>query len=215
MKRITLAFVFALLAVVAANAGSQVILGNSTNGGPVFNNMGPDSESMSILGMCGSTPNCLGGLGYYGANVGNYDMWITGGSLSLGTPSGGVYPINMNGSTIHFAFNFGANFLDGNITLSSVSGGSSSTPLFIGGLYVTSSTLANYPNGAYSPLNLTISLGNHPTIDQVYLGKSAFTYGYLSSGGLDDPPLPEPGSLATLGSGLVAMAGLLGRRLFV
>jgi hypothetical protein len=211
MKRTTMLLGFALLCVVAASAGTQVILGNSTTGDVQAVNTGPDSASVSNTGMCGSSSDCLSGLGYYGINVGTYTTWITGGTMSLGSSGGGVYAINMNGATIHFAFDFGANFLNGNMTLNNVTDGTN-VPRFIGGLYITGSSLAGYPAGNYVPLDFNVYLGNNPTIDQVYAGSAPSTQGILSSGQII--PIPEPVSLATLGSGLIGMAGLLGRRLF-
>lgn len=197
-----------LVSLTALGFGSSqpVILGNSDPGQIVFTNSGFDSATMSFSAT-------LSGFAYYGANVGTYTMdMISGrsGAPSLGAPTDGIYPINMNGNTIDFTFDYGSSFLDGTVDLLNVTDGTN-VPRFIGGLQITSSNIPGFVDGSYAPLDFNIFLGNNPTIDQVYSGSAHSTEGPISSGEL--LPTPEPSSIALLGSGVLGLAGVLRRKL--
>jgi PEP-CTERM motif len=203
-----------LLTTLGFSSSAPVILGNSDTGQILITNNGPNSADVSFTGTCGANPDCLSGFAYYGSSVGTYSMWFASGSgdLSLGSPTGGVYPINMGGNTIDFAFNFGSTFLDGTVTLNNVTDGSNA-PRFIGGLLVTSSNLPGFGVGTYSDLDFNAYLGNNPTIDEVYSGQAHSTQGPLSSGEIVPGTTPEPSSIALFGSGILGIAGVLRRKL--
>lgn len=203
-----------LLTTLGFSSQIPVILGNSDTGQILITNTGPNSAEVSFTGTCGANSDCLSGFAYYGSSVGTYSMWFASGSgdLTLGSPTGGVYPINMGGNTIDFAFNFGGFFLDGTVTLNNVTDGSNA-PRFIGGLLVTSSNLAGFGDGVYSDLDFNAYLGNNPTIDEVYSGMAHSTQGPLSSGEIVPGTTPEPTSIALFGSGILGIAGVLRRRL--
>ncbi len=182
-----------------AGAPTEVILGSSSTGDVLFTNAG-GTLTFGFTGDCGQGgSNCLAGLAYYGSSVGSYSMWSTGGPLSLGTPNNNVYPVNMNGSTINFAFTAGSYNLDGTIILDQVASGTQ-TPVFNGGLTISSTNLPGYSNGGYAGFDFIVNLGNNPSLESVYDGQYSTTDGYLSSGEVP-PSVPEPGSIVLLGSG--------------
>lgn len=203
------------LTAVGFSSPQTVILGSSSPGQILVTNTGPNSADLSFTGTCGTHSDCLTGLGFYGANVGSYSMWFASGgsgSLTLGSPTSGVYPLNMAGNTIDFAFSYGSSFLDGTITLSNVTDGTN-TPRFIGDLNITSSNLPGFTDGGHADLDLNAYLGNNPKIDQVFSGEAHSTRGPLSSGELVPTTTPEPSSMALFGSGVLGLAGLVRRKL--
>jgi PEP-CTERM motif len=197
-----------LVSLTALGFGSSqpVILGNSDPGQIQFTNSGSDSANMSFTGD-------LSGFAYYGATVGSYSMTMIGGRSgppTLGAPTDGIYPLNMNGNMIDFSSTFGSYFLDGTVDLINVTDGTN-TPRFIGGLDITSSNIPGFADGAVAPLDFNIYLGRNPTIDQVYSGEAHSTEGPIASGELQ--PVPEPSSIALFGSGALGLAGMLRRKL--
>jgi hypothetical protein len=197
------------LAEIAGATPTQLVLGTSTTGDLELSNVA-GVDDMSFTG-CGG--NCLEGFGYFGATVGNYDVTISG-TPTLGSPTGGVYPINMNGAVIDFSWlsTDHSLWLDGSITLNNVTDGTQ-TPRFIGGLLVSSTDLPGYQDGTYAGLDFLVNLGSNPSIDYVYNHPGSSTEGYLSSGEIPPGSAPEPGSIVLLGSGVVGLAGLLRRKL--
>ncbi len=213
-------FVFASIAILTGTSNGTttlVTLGQSSPSQVLFTNTGSDNVSMSFTGTCGSNPDCLSGPGYYVANggitnAGTYDMWITGGAPSLGSPAGSVYPVDMDGATINFTFGHGSSFLDGTVTLDSIIGGTN-LPRFIGGLYITSTNIPGFSNGEYADMDFSVYLGSNPLIDDVYAGSAPSTTGPLSSG--EFAATPEPSSIALFGSGVLALAAALKRKLLI
>jgi hypothetical protein len=52
----------------------------------------------------------------------------------------------------------------------------------------------------------------NPSLDAVWAGTSKSLAGQISAGEVIPDPVPEPGTIAMMGSGLIAMAGFLRRR---
>ena len=197
--------------VADINGPTQVILGVST-GDVVFTNNGGNNVTFGFTEDCGQGGNnCLSGFAYYGANVGNYEMWISGGIPSLGAPTNNVYPVNLNGASINFASTIGSLFLNGTVDNLVLNGGTQ-TPTFTGSLEISSTNIPGY--GGKSEMDFTINLDGNSSIEDVYSGKVHSTQGYLSSGQV--PPsstVPEPGSFVLLGSGVLALGTLMRRKL--
>ncbi len=196
------------LATLCHASATELILGTSSNGDVLISNQG-GIVGLSFTG-CGG--DCLEGFGYFGSTVGNYDFTLTG-TPTLGSPTGGIYPINMNGSTIDFSWlsQDHSLYLDGTVTLNNVTDGTQE-PRFIGGLLVTSTDLPGFKNGAYGPLDFIVYLGSNPSIDYVYDNPGSQTQGHLSSGEIP-PATPEPGTFILFGSGVLGIAGIARRKL--
>ncbi len=217
-----LGFCVLLLAGTSVAGPLQVILGVSETGDVVFTNTGGSTVTIGFDGSCGEgSDNCLAGSAYYGSNAGTYQMWFaSGGPPTLGAPSGFQYPVNMNGAVIDFASVIAGFSLDGTVNLTTLSGGTQ-TPTFAGIFTITSSNIPGYGVGDQSSMDFVVNLGNNPSVETVYAGcpgKSScadMTSGYLSSGEITPPPstVPEPGNIALFGSGALALAGVIRRRL--
>jgi len=201
---------------VAAAAQSQVIIGLGTGGTVEFTNVvGTETATMSFLGSCGATANCISGEAYIGAEAGKYDMWITGNNpLITTTASPDVFAVNMNGGTMNFSFSIGSDSLAGTIQLTTLKDGTAN-PQVIGTLTVSSATglfAALWKAGNVVPLDMTIYLGNNPFVGGVVTsGNGSSTSGVISSGEIVSAP--EPTSIALIGSGLLAIGTVLKRRL--
>lgn len=193
-------------------AQTQITIGNSTSGTVTF--AGQGTTTVSFVGSCASSSrNCVSGYAYLGSNAGTYNMWITGSNPTLSaTGSPDVFAVNMNGGTLHFSFSLGSSTFAGTITLTTLKDGTLA-PQFLGSLSVTSATglfAGIYAPGQTIPFDMTISLPKGPTVGQVNAAGGS-TSGSVSSGEII--PAPEPGTIALLGSGLLAVGGFLKRRL--
>ena len=200
-----------LLSVVCSASPTELILGQSTTGDVMFSNLA-GTVDLSDTG-CGG--NCLEGFGYFGTIVGNYEFTLAG-TPTLGSPTNGMYPISMNGSTIDFTWlsQDHSLYLDGNVTLNNVTDGTQ-VPRFIGGLFMTNTDLPGYSVGTDAALDFNVYLGSNPSLDYVYAHPGSSTEGYLSAGELPPASTPEPGSIVLFGSGLVGLAGVLRRKMML
>jgi hypothetical protein len=175
---------------------------------------------MSFTGTnCGlAATDCLNGFGLDGADVGIYQMWLAGGNPILESPVVfDIYPIDMNGATLHFDFDlsFGLGDLQGTIVVDSITG-SSIAPEMIGSFTTTAASglfagVWQVGQTTDSDFVVNLSQGAH-LISYVFLHPGTSTQGPLSSGEII-AGTPEPSSLALFGSGLLATAGILKRRL--
>ena len=197
-----------LLTGLCTASPTELILGTSTTGNVQFTNMA-GTVDMSFTG-CGG--NCLEGFGYFGAVVGSYEFTLSG-TPTLGPPTTGIYPINMNGSSIAFTWVSQdlSMFLDATVTLDNVTDGTQA-PRFIGSMQITGTDLPGYAPGGNSPLDFIVFLGTNPSIDFVYNNPGSSTQGFLSAGEVG-PSTPVPSSFLLFGSGVAGPATFLRRRM--
>jgi hypothetical protein len=203
----TLLFVACFLVGICA-AQTDLILGQSS-GNVVFSNPAGTVDISFAGDVCGS--NCLSGYGYYGVTVGNYEFALTGTPI-LGTPNEGVFPVNMNGAALTFDWSSGSSYLDGNITLDSVTDGTQ-TPRVLGSMYVTAANLGGYVAGSNVPLDFNVYLGSNPSLDYVAQNQGSSTEGYISAGEVNQGSTPEPGTFVLFGSGIMGLGLVIKRKL--
>jgi hypothetical protein len=199
-----------VLVAACAVAQTQITIGAGTGGSIEFSGAG--QTQLSLIGSCSQT-NCIQGDAYLGSNVGTYTMWISGNNpivSATGTPN--VFAVNMNGGTMNFNFLSGSSAINGTIQLTSVA--STSAPQFIGTLTVSGSSgifAALWKAGNVVPLDFTVSLPpGSSLVSQVVNGQAGSTFGSISSGEI--LAAPEPATIALIGSGLLAIGGVLKRR---
>jgi hypothetical protein len=198
-----------VLVPACAAAQTQITIGAGTGGSVEFSGAG--QTQLSLIGSCSQT-NCIQGDAYLGSNVGTYTMWISGNNpivSATGTPN--IFAVNMNGGTMNFNFLSGSSAINGTIQLTSLA--STSAPQFIGTLTVSGSSgifAALWKAGNVVPLDFTVSLpqGNS-LVSQVVNGQAGSTFGDISSGEI--LAAPEPATIALIGSGLLAIGGVLKR----
>ena len=121
---------------------------------------------------------------------------LSGGTFHLTGIGPNTYTLGPNSQT--FTINIGGGTLSGLMSVSALY--VNSTYGFFAGSYVITSTSPNFVDTGF-PVGATVD------IDFV-------TYkGNLSSGEVNPDPVPEPGTIAMLGSGLLAVGGVLRRKL--
>jgi|SRR5271165_6589393 len=136
------------------------------------------------------------GWAYQGPNHGNPGFTLANATIPVVGGSGGVYTLMANAE--NFTVSIGVDSLSGTLSLNSVAIQPPGVATFVGTLTVNSSSAGfqstGFPKGAVVSADFVTYQGN------------------LSSGELI-PSVPEPGTIALVGSGLLALAGLLRRRL--
>jgi hypothetical protein len=214
--------VLVVATAVGAAAQTQVTL-ESSSSGQTINFSAPGAGmpiAMGFTGSCsvpgvGGASACLSGAGSFqnppASDVGgNYYMWMTGGGASLTQISAGNYSVNMNSSTFNFLWSASNGSVGGTIALT----GATQVPgfpqvFFVGNLDITSASGAYgslFP-GNNNNLDVTFYL-NTGTLNLDSLWANGGTAsGYLSSGEVV-PVIPEPASMALLGSGLLAAGSM-------
>lgn len=131
----------------------------------------------------------VSGFAYQGSNTGTY--WLSNATLT-GTGCNFVCTLSANSETLTVAI--GSETLVGILSLDT-----EALDAFLqGSLYISSST-PGFASIGYAP-------GNTVAADLVVAG------GRISSGEIQTDSVPEPGSIALVGSGLLAIAGVLRRR---
>jgi len=199
-----------LLAVVGllASLGSatQVTLGDS-------------SQALTFTGTTTGADvsfNTLSGPGLFGSDLGHYTMTLTSGPIPL-APSNplnpDIYAVTAGGGwvlSLTFVDITNPGKFSGTWDLSTLSGVTTRVPEFIGSLLVTSGT--NQFQGWVGTTLLrdfNVNLGHNQTVNQIFQAVGEHTLGRVSSGEL--APAPEPGTLGLVGSGVLALGGLLRR----
>ncbi len=210
---------FVVLTVTATGAWAsaiQVTLSSSSAGGVSFSNTGGTLgfSFTGTVGQCGHA-SCVSGniLLEPQVMIGQYWMWMTGSPTLSGGPSD--YTINMNGGAVYIALTLVgyADTLTANLNLTDLRAGMSGTPLFDGTFWNTSSAgtylAGDFPSGVSGAIDFTVRLNGGSRVGT--LGNGQQVVGAVSSGEM--VPLPEPSSLALVGTGVLGLAGLIRRKM--
>jgi hypothetical protein len=151
--------------------------------------LGQSTAGTATAGSTGASFSGVSGYAYQGTNAGTY--WLSDATLT-GTGCNVVCTLAANSETL--TVTIGADTLVGTLSLDTEALGA----YLQGSLYVSSSTQGFIDTG--------YAVGQTVGADLVVIG------GHVSSGQIETDAVPEPGSIALMGSGLIAMAGFLRRR---
>jgi len=151
--------------------------------------LGQNTTGTATAGNTGASFSGVSGYAYQGSNSGTY--WLTDATLT-GSNCNWVCTLGSNSETL--TVTIGADTLIGTLSLDTEALGS----YLQGSLLITSSTLG-FSNTGYN-------------VGQTVGADIVVKSGHVSSGQIETDAVPEPGSIALMGSGLLAMAGFLRRR---
>lgn len=206
-RKLLLLLLAPALLIGSAYAQTTITLNTASAGLQFYGN--GSTTTLSFLGSCGGTSNCVSGTT---TNGGTYAMWFSGPAPSLGGPTGNLYPVL--GGTLNFNFVLGSDSMQGTISLASVNSDPNSpyatllTGTFTADPSLTTAGLSSWLN-TQSNVTLTLDL-NSPLNGIVANGGTASG---TPSGEI--VPVPEPATLALIGSGLLGIGGTIKRRLQV
>ncbi|MFB3813617.1 MAG: PEP-CTERM sorting domain-containing protein [Terriglobales bacterium] len=157
-------------------------------------------------------------------SLGTFTITAAANPITATLNASGSWDINMNSQTLGFSFvGSDGNSLAGNIVLTTMSDGTNSAITFTGYVNITASSGSGlftslWPAGKQVFIDFTFANkvgGPWPSTIAGQPAGSGYTYGPgLANGGLSTGevlPVPEPTTLALLGSGLVALGGMMRR----
>jgi hypothetical protein len=152
--------------------------------------MGQSTTGTAWAGSTGASFSGVSGFAYQGTNAGTY--WLSDATLT-GSNCNWVCSLASNSETV--TVTIGSDTLVGTLSLSTEALGA----FLNGSLHIDSSTSGFASTGYVA--------GQTVGADLVVIG------GHVSSGQIETDAVPEPGTIALMGSGLLGLAGFLRRRL--
>jgi len=210
---------FAMLCMVSMGAFGnalppQVTLSQGTAGQVVFANSGGllTATPGGTVGQCGHA-NCVSGTALLEplGVLGRYTMWLTGGPVSLTNLGSGNFTVNMGSSTLWLEVVLGSGGSLGDlltrVTLTDLSGGQGTSPQLDGTFLITASTVdfaSPFPAGFGGDLDFIVKLPRNKSVTG--LGSGFSVEGFVSTGELI-PHVPEPSTLALVGTSLLGLMG--------
>lgn len=151
--------------------------------------LGQSTTGTATAGNTGASFSGVSGYAYQGTNTGTY--WLSDATLT-GANCNWVCTLAANSETL--TVTIGSDTLVGTLSLNQEALGA----FLNGSLYINSST-GGFANTGYNA-------GQTVGADLVVIG------GHVSSGQIETDSVPEPGTIALMGSGLIGLAGFLRRR---
>ena len=194
-----------MLLSVGAAAQTEIIVEQGSSGMIQFAATGSRPQIIPS-GVCAQS-NCVAGGAYSGTKAVTDVMWLTGyNPIATAAPTSNMFAADMNGVSATFNFVVGSSTIAASI--SNTGAPRRSRPLTVAGS--SNSFAALWKSSGVVPPDLAASASSHsPSSDS---GDSES--GVISSREiLGTSTAPEPASIALIGSGLLAIGGVLKRRL--